>query len=47
MEEIEEFRQREIYSRIKDLKQTDNGMLGAMEDIGNFDIDQITIDEVE
>lgn len=47
VKEIQEFRNREIRSRIKDLKQTDDGMLGAAEDMENFNIDQITIDEVE
>ena len=47
VQEIEEFRNSELYSRIKDLKETDNGMIGAIDDLENSKIDQITIDEVK
>lgn len=44
--EIQEFRNREIHSRINDLKATDDGMAEAIEFLKEFSPDQITIDEV-
>lgn len=46
IKEIEEFRRRELHSRIYNLKETDEGMAGAIEYLKEFSPDQITIDEV-
>ncbi len=46
IKEIEEFRRRELHSRIYNLKETDEGMAGAIEYLKEFSNDQITIDEV-
>ena len=46
IEEIETFRNRELHSRIGDLKETDEGMLGAIEYLKGNNPEQITIDEV-
>ena len=46
IDEIETFRNRELHSRIGDLKETDKGMLGAIEYLKGNNQEQITIDEV-
>lgn len=46
IEEIERFRNRELHSRIGDLKETDEGMCGAIEYLKGNNPDQLTIDEV-
>lgn len=46
IDEIETFRNRELHSRIGDLKETDEGMLGAIEYLKGNNPEQITIDEV-
>ncbi len=44
--EIETFRNRELHSRIGDLKATDEGMCGAIEYLKGNNPGQISIDEV-
>ena len=46
IDEIETFRNRELHSRIDDLKATDEGMLGAIEYLKGNNPEQISIDEV-
>lgn len=46
IDEIERFRNRELHSRIGDLKETDEGMCGAIEYLKGSNQEQLTIDEV-
>ncbi len=46
IDEIETFRNRELHSRIGDLKATDEGMCGAIEYLKGNNPEQISIDEV-
>lgn len=46
IDEIETFRNRELHSRIGDLRETDEGMLGAIEYLKGTNPEQITIDDI-